>query len=316
MTTPNTNTHPAMDACPPLEDIAAFIDGMLPPEERERMTAHLARCESCYEIFAGAVAFQEEPPAEGITRRGVLPFPLSGSTPRRLLLAASIVLTAGVGFFAWQASRPPEITLAGVVDTVENQPAVADHLYEGKIYRNAPTPSPPDTAEFMTGVYLLDLRFGESAEATEDLLGKLDAELKQTLAWPQDRRLDDEQPDLRKLEAEVEEHLEGSPVFSFGLWAEAGRLSAVTKSPEFFERRNNRRYLSQLLKEELLPVPGELQEPVLEDLKKIESLWDKNNLDFGALAAQFQDMIQRIDDHNDDFLDPLEFEEPSSFPGE
>src|SRR5690349_13654604 len=113
MTAPSTDTHSSMDACPPLEDIAAFLDGItLSPEERARITEHLARCESCYEVFAGAVHFQEEEgdsSAEDTDGGGVLPFPLveekkrekharaePARPPRRALrwlpLAASVVL--------------------------------------------------------------------------------------------------------------------------------------------------------------------------------------------------------------------------------
>ncbi|HEX5716031.1 MAG TPA: zf-HC2 domain-containing protein, partial [Thermoanaerobaculia bacterium] len=52
----NTVTH----TCPPLEDIAAFLDGKLSEGERARVVAHLADCESCYAVFAGAARYQLE----------------------------------------------------------------------------------------------------------------------------------------------------------------------------------------------------------------------------------------------------------------
>jgi hypothetical protein len=299
-----------MDACPPLEDIAAFIDGMLPPAERERMTAHLARCESCYEVFAGAVEFA------GDTGGVVHPFPLGGRTPRKLLLAASIVLTAGVGFFAWQASRPPEITLAGVVDTVENQPKVADHLYKGDRPRGGGEMSDllGDGPSFMTGVYLIDLRLSVEAgrfEDTRDLLQNLGTEL-QSIPWALDLGKLYEQeylelragsdvrqlgPKLRQREAEVQEAFQGIFSFSFGLWAEAGRLSAITESPEFFERRNNRRFLSRLQKE----LSGEVDEAYQDipgTLTEIERLWNRESLgseEYGQLARHFLALIEIYD---------------------
>lgn len=308
-----------MDACPPLEDIAAFIDGMLSPAERERMTAHLARCESCYEVFAGVVEFQEESSAEDTTGRGVLPFPLvepaapdpAPAVPlarrktRWFPLAASIVLTAGVGFFAWQASRPPEITLAGVVDTVEDRSAAAERLYVGNVYRNAPPPSPSDAAEFMTGVYLLDLRLSGTSEKSPEILKRLAGELKDS-SMTQDlvERYWDESLDFREpeeagrqiLENEIQERLHEIPSFSFGLWAEAGRLAAATNSPEFFEDRDNRRFLSQIQKE--LPVPDDLHEQVLGDLQTIESHWGK---DLSALQTSFGRIIEAIDGYDEYF---------------
>jgi anti-sigma factor RsiW len=50
---------------PPLEDLAAFIDGALGEEECARMQAHLARCEECYELFTETVRFQQEEAGEG-----------------------------------------------------------------------------------------------------------------------------------------------------------------------------------------------------------------------------------------------------------
>lgn len=318
MTTPNTNTHPAMDACPPLEDIAAFIDGMLSPAERERMTAHLARCESCYEVFAGAVEFQEESSAEDTARRGVLPFPLvepasPDPTPaaaplarrkaRWFPLAASVVLTAGMGYFAWQALRPPEITVDSVAAAFKRQPEVA--RFEGSNTRGGEEPGLMfDRSEFMAGVYLLDLRLLGTTEAAKDLLRDLEVELSQIPGW-QDPGIDDGQPDLQGLEGEVEDFLEGFISYSFGLWAEGGRLAAAERSDEFFERRNNRRFLTQLQKEEALPVPAELEQLIHEELNKIEALWDKGDLseqDYRSLATHFQSIINAIDGYEEEDL--------------
>jgi len=40
--------------CAAEEEIAALIDGMVAAAERRRLVAHLAGCESCYAVFAGA----------------------------------------------------------------------------------------------------------------------------------------------------------------------------------------------------------------------------------------------------------------------
>lgn len=312
MTAPNTNTHSSMDACPPLEDIAAFIDGMLPPEERERMTAHLARCESCYEIFAGAVEFQEkEFPVKDTDRRGVLRFPLSGSIPRKLLLAASIVLTAGVGFFAWQASRPPEITLDGVAGMLKDRSRVDQHLYEGNTLRGKPELGwLAEPFEFMAGVYLLELRLSGTSKATEDLLQKLGKALEgssstQDLAQSylneyvnfrgnEDKELETR---LQTLEADVLDRLRETRSFSFGLWAEGGRLSAAMRSPEFFEDRNNRRFLS-LLQKELSGEVDEAFQDIPDRLTEIERLWERESLgseEYDQLAGHFRAIIETYD---------------------
>jgi anti-sigma factor RsiW len=40
--------------CPAEAEIAAFVGGMVDAGERRRIVAHLASCERCYAVFAGA----------------------------------------------------------------------------------------------------------------------------------------------------------------------------------------------------------------------------------------------------------------------
>lgn len=49
-----------VEICPDPERIAAFIDGGLTVAERQDFVLHLADCEACYEVFAEALALQEE----------------------------------------------------------------------------------------------------------------------------------------------------------------------------------------------------------------------------------------------------------------
>src|SRR5688500_13958296 len=72
---------PEPDTCPDLEEIAAFLDGKLSGAERARTVAHLAECESCYEIFAGAARFQLD---EEDSVQENAPAPIA--FPRRLIL--------------------------------------------------------------------------------------------------------------------------------------------------------------------------------------------------------------------------------------
>ena len=39
------------------EELAAFLDGMLPPAERKRVVRHLAACEDCYWVFRESLGF-------------------------------------------------------------------------------------------------------------------------------------------------------------------------------------------------------------------------------------------------------------------
>lgn len=339
MTAYSTDTRQSMDSCPPLEDIAAFLDGTLSPEERERMTEHLARCESCYEVFSGAVHFQEEvhSSARDTGGGGVIPFPLADTkdraprrTPRWLPLAASVVLVAGLGFFTWRLLEPPKITLAGMVEPIEKKAGAPDVLYKEVIYRNAnhSVDLDWDRSRFFIGVHLIDLRLSVNAgkvKAAESHLQGLGEAFNNMPGFSDlGKRCTDEvavlddagtlepfAPKLPSLEKEIEQYLSDDPSFSFGLWTEGGRLASATHTREFFTRRDNRRFLSSLLKNP----PGEDNEsleaiPV--DLQAIEAIWDRGDFgeeDYKALERHFQNIIkayERSSSEHDDLLLPDE----------
>lgn len=329
-----------MDACPPLEDIAAFLDGTLSPEERARITEHLARCESCYEIFAGAVHFQEDeeeeaPSAGDIDGGDVIQFPLAQGTvqenqvrveparpPRRaswwLSLAASFVLVAGLGFMIWQYFRAlPEISIAGLVEPLQHRPHLVERRYQPKdVERGAGeeaealfSQAPP----FFVGVYLVDLRLSTMAgevEDTQKILDSLYVELDQIpfghpeavdLKKKADGLTDSAAlqrftSSLPQRESDLQSWLAEYPFFRFGLWTEAGRLSAVTRSPKFFEQRMNRRFLSAIPRE-IASESDDRYGPILDDLQKIAPLWDRDKRskeDYNALAALFESILDRM----------------------
>jgi hypothetical protein len=309
-----------MNAHPPLEDIAAFLDDMLSAEERARITEHLARCESCYEIFAGAAHFQS---AEDTDGGGVIPFPLKGEQDRRiprwLLLAASVVLAAGLGFFAWQYLAPPKIAVADLVEPLQEQPRIAEHLYQPtEVTRSGeePTASFSDAPPFMAGIYLIDLRLSvqaKEAEKTKDVLYALFSELDQISGMrPLAAKIKKEADQMREMkstdplrrleqtlpqwEGELQELLSDS-FFSFGLWAEAGRLSAITGSPEFFEQPANRRFISPI-ERKIRSLQDARYALLLKDLRQIESHWpEAEHLPENrkALSERFQSIIASVE---------------------
>ena len=318
-----------MDGCPPLEDIAAFLDGTLSSQERARMTEHLARCESCYEIFAGAVHFQEEEEdssAEDTGGRGVIRFPLRDKedrAPRRIArwlpLAASFFLVAALGFMIWQYSRTlPEITVAGLVEPLQAQPRIIEQRYQPKDVQRGvggeegiTSPAPP----FLAGVYFVDLRLSAKAgdvKTTRGILYDLQSELAQVLGMQgpakslkeeADRMKDPAGPtalqrftsSLPRWESNFQSWFAEDPFFAFGVWTEAGRLSAVIKSPELFEQRVNRRFLSGIQRE-IRAENDERYTPILDDLRKIEDLWDERRPeDYQALARHFQSIIDQME---------------------
>src|SRR3954465_11572259 len=48
------------DACPEPEQLAAYIDGTLTPDERTQMERHLAECPECRDVVAESVAALDE----------------------------------------------------------------------------------------------------------------------------------------------------------------------------------------------------------------------------------------------------------------
>jgi len=328
-----------MDTCPPLEDIAAFLDGTLAPEERERITEHLARCESCYEVFAGAVHFQEESSAEDTDGRGVLQFPLrdeSGRTgwrvPQWTAIAASLVLLTGLGFFIWRNFlTPPRIVVANLVEQIPSRKISAEELYPFNRYRGLEEDTSFSAAQpaFMVGALLVDLRMSlgkGDAKTSEELLDLLSTTLKKAdfmseaaakvrsdaqklQKTPSYVRVLAEKAAIR--EAELDESYLLPEFLAFGKWTEAGRLAAVTQTQRFFDRRANRRFLSSLLKNP--PSQGdESLEAVPNHLQTIEEIWDRGDFsekDYDALAEHFQKIIKAYESSSselDDLLPPRE----------
>lgn len=278
----STDTGLTKDGCPPLEDLAAFLDGKLPEDGRARVTAHLADCERCYEVFAGAARFQED----SVPRGGVLPFPFgrakaafkdkAPSPWKATALAASALLVVGLGaFFGYQAfMAQPEMAVADLIEPLQDQEA-ARNLYRYDVFRGPGDKGGvySDRPSFMVGVFLVDLRLAlevGDVESSANLLQAISNELKEVLL------IEEEEADrysdlylqlkdgaksaevLRQLQAEaptMEAKLSAddsglSPEFlAFGKWTEAARLAAVTGTPDFFEKWANRRFLARVIEE-------------------------------------------------------------------
>ncbi|HEX7184963.1 MAG TPA: zf-HC2 domain-containing protein [Thermoanaerobaculia bacterium] len=346
------------NGCPPLEDLAAFLDGRLSGEERARMTAHLADCERCYEVFAGATRFQEDSAPRG----RVFLFPFRKRKPadpgktadrdrwKTAALAASALLVVGLGsFIVYQAFlAQPEMVVADLIEPLQGQEA-ARNLYQYDVHRGPGDEegSFSDRPSFMVGVFLVDLRLSLKAgdvEPLDGLLHEIASELEAVGYMDEEvahyRALRDQIRDksrsaalLRQLQAEaleMEAKLSGDEsmlrpeALAFGKWTEAARLAAVTRTPDFFEKRANRRFLDREIEEkekakkerdastphdqggslgsELeLDLEWEMgwdEDEVLNLLHKVRGLWKDENLteeDYTALAETLEQIIDRYD---------------------
>jgi hypothetical protein len=312
-----TETPTALGPCPTDEELAAFLDGTLTKAERARVTAHLADCESCYEIFAGSVHFLLDSPSVEAGGQ-VLPFVSKregggGGIRRWLPAAAAAVVVAALGYGGYkELSEPP--TLAALVAPVAHRSGVAEKINVTRFRGGGDdeddllSSRPP----FLVGARLVDLRLGlqagDSAKAS-DLLRDIGNQLKKVSfvdeeadRYIQEANVLEKQAtaeELRRIDAslpardkEFEEIFSSFSPFDFGKWTEAGRLAAETQAPGFFGWRN-RWYLRRLLKNK-----DAYEEGVAEHLAEIERIWDRGNLqskDYQELSRQFGEIVRSYD---------------------
>lgn len=277
----STDTSWTQDGCPPLEDLAAFLDGRLSGEERARMTAHVADCERCYEVFAGAARFQQDSAPKG----SVFPFPFGrrkSDEPRKptvrwkaIGMVASILLVVGLGALIGYRTflAQPEMGVAELIEPLQVQEA-AKNLYDYDVYRGPGDTegSFSDRPSFLVGVFLVDLRLGlevGDAESSANLLQAISKELEEVPLMGEEAtrysdlylQLKDEarsagifrqlQADIPAMEAKLsgDESALSPESLAFGKWTEAARLAAVTRTADFFDKWANRRFLTQVIRE-------------------------------------------------------------------
>jgi hypothetical protein len=277
-----SETPTALGTCPTDEDLAAYLDGMLAKPERARITAHLADCESCYEIFAGAAHFmQDSAPAQSAGR--IVPFPShkdggGGGALKRwgIPAAAAAVLVLGVGLAGYRIYFT-DLMAPELIASLQGGEDPASHLHRFTAYRglgdDAALPMSRQPS-FLVGARLVDLQIlldkGQRKDAAELLrgIGKgieaaalIGKDENAKLYTDATEQLDSGGPEaLGKIKAAAPQWEVGlkdsasldQDFLNFGKWAEAGRLAAETRSEDFFSRRNRRflTHISQTLEEE------------------------------------------------------------------
>ena len=328
----STDTSLAVGACPPLEDLAAFLDGTISKEERERIVAHLADCETCYNVFAGAADFQltsaqaDEP--KGKVAR--FPFGSKKTLPWWLTAAAAAVLVVLVGLPTYRFLVPPEMTVAELTEPVAGKTGLSQYLYPAATYRGKDDAGDllSDSHSFLAGVFLVDLRLtleaGDKVNAS-DLLRRIGVQASSffqsgdlsdkylqrasTLAEAQPaeaeallRQFDSELPSWEK---ELEERTVSEYSFDFGKWTEAGRIAAKAQTPEFFARRENRRFLTWLHRRQ----KDEIDPEILPDLQEIRRTWKSRGLqpvDFLKLEKQLSRIIEHYERESEQIFQDYE----------
>lgn len=299
-------------AHPELEELAAFLDGTLPEEDRARVMEHLADCEECYEIFAGAASFQKDSRADS-----VVPFP---SPVRRWLpLAAAALLAVAVGVPVYRAfMTPPDMAIGELAAPYrDNADAASAELWLGTQYRGGAGQDSERVRDyFQLGLQVTNLHLSLVTGKQEISSGTVIPQIYDLLDGESFYGMASYQPSYRELRGKIDEgrplqelldkaveldrDLDGdleeaplAPYFDLGKWTAAARLAAVTENPDFFDRRDNRRFPSWFLREER----DSIEEPeVAAALREIQTILGQDEIDYGTLRKNLETILTTYDD--------------------
>lgn len=280
------------------EILAAFLDGQLREDENRQVRRHLAECDECNEIFVSTVEFLREEEKRGAVKQGdVRPFaePLPfvpAREPRqdwrwRIAVAATVVLAVGAGSLGYRAFEAPAITPPGV----EVQALPAPDADRGS------SDLGDEVAALTLGTQqpALAARVAGKADTT-DLVKAMASVINRTPSL-KELRDDLNEPDAadRLLKADLRGKLDAPQWFDVGELAAVGRAAARAQLEDplrgSWDGFQFGRQLSRLLQEK----SGTLPPKALEHLGKIEELREERELDFAALAKEFDSLLKCAD---------------------
>ncbi|HEV8240514.1 MAG TPA: zf-HC2 domain-containing protein [Thermoanaerobaculia bacterium] len=234
------------EPCPSAEMLASYGDGKLTAVERREVERHLAACEDCFELFAGAAAFRLEEAAES---HPVAALPAPRPDRRRWWQTAASAAVLATGVWIVVASRTPAPTMAWIdgLGGPQDLQAAAVHVWNGGSGLGFSGGLPADKRAFRLGVHLVDARV--ALGATDDEHWDMALEQAATLV-PSESELARILSELRagdgthdngtakadELDQLVKRARAGAPeAFDLGAWAEAGRLAALGRRTGFLE---------------------------------------------------------------------------------
>jgi len=301
-------TAPALGPCPTDEEIAAYIDGGLDRAEWERITDHLASCESCYASFSITAQLLVEPgPAtpedEEIDRR-ILEFPSGHGRLAAQWGSIAAVLLAGVGagtYYQMLASPPPLMT-SDLTAPIRGEHDLVQQFWVGPTNRGGSRgegqqPAKPFLdASFQLGVQLVDLQVmleaGDSERAVKDIIPRIQQVLESHALFSdlknpyreltgslsgkavQQAALERAQQIATKARDYADEHH-----LDLGQWVETARLAAVAKTPSFFQQSSTRSFLRRLLWRDRVGLGDfKLDPPTRASLEAISDVLSKGDL--------------------------------------
>jgi anti-sigma factor RsiW len=296
-----------------LEQLAAYLDGRLTPQERAAVEERLAEDEDAFELFAEAARLAETAaaPAGEVVDLSLRGMRLRGNRRAATrwigpLAAAAVVLLAlglatlqpwrglsSVPSATWVAALPAGDDLAAVLGDRWTEAAWSE-------YRSAPGPLayplfPPEVAAFRIGARTVDLAAALRAEDAdtasslaaqlESLYPNLESTTAATIVMAQlALTLEQAGPQAAAQDlATLDEHhgVEPASYYETGRWAESARLAARAGARPFFE--------SRLWSRGLRALQRQAQTPELRQLA--ERLPGSAPPDFAALVTELDAVI-------------------------
>jgi len=340
-----TTTH----TCPPIEEIAALLDGRLEKQDRLRVIQHLDECPDCYEVFIGAAEFLEvesaaEQPLEdcedwATALKGKVvkfPPPLGGSTAVRrwlpLTAAAALAIAVGVPVYRTFLAPPRIGSPDALIRSLEGTPGPQKILWALEANRGEEESHKRRASAFLIGAYLVDrqysLKEGDAPSAApysqqigtalknlreDDLADRFYSDWqKAEKTSPQVLLRDMRDSDEARERVRLTEEVAGHyPYFAFGKWTEATRLAAVTKNSEFFEQRDYRRFPTYFLKEEGQNLDDDVRQN-LQGTKEILDAGDLKEKNLQELAGLLGGIIKFFENEAE-AIEDFEAQEPAYF---
>ena len=302
-------TRPPQGSCPSAEDLACYVDGTLSPEEAARVTAHLASCESCFEVYSEVLQFQLE--SEPAPAGKVVPF-YSERRKREPLWYSSIAALLAVGlagvYFYFLAS-PPVLATSELTAPFQGKAGVSKQGWmpatrgaedEDRLMREA---------AFRLGVQAVNLRTSLTAGDRDTASNVIAFILKALHGQPVDKEIGESFTSIKnalegnppaKFATDADRLLEDAreldpAYFDLGRWVEAGRLAAIARDPAFFQQPENRSFLRHVLWRDRFGIKdSKLPEKSRGELRAIDDILDKSELqsaDYDTLKSHFDKIL-------------------------
>lgn len=313
--------------CPPLEDIAAFMDGSLGKKERSEVMAHLGSCEDCYQVFKEAARELGETGVRKTTAiRRVLYFSVPSAIAAGVLIFIMFrVMAPDPSGYRMAASKgmarivvPEDKETAAIKKSAAFSPADAVRMMAentdiktlaksvnddpGTLYGFAGAVS-VERAAFRIGVKVFDLdvalRAGNRKLAVA-LLKSIDSHLERMDGAGETLKFYESM--MRKIEggaglegliaenSRLEDFMKSNDALfhmRLGAWAEGGKLASISGDKEFFDP-DQMRYFREGLQGRALP------KGATDSLEEIEAAVNgglRDRSDFMQMEKHFRNII-------------------------